>query len=94
MTLAEAGEIFAYWEHSPPTHLIVQAIAGMLGWTPPPVSTAAVPLEAIAAAPPPGLVVARGGGLGMPLPVLDPDTLRAHKRARASEIAGRNRSDG
>ena len=24
MTLAEAGEIFAYWEHDPPAHLIVQ----------------------------------------------------------------------
>src|ERR1700728_1849438 len=32
MTLAEAGEIFAYWEESPPTHLMVQTIARLLGW--------------------------------------------------------------
>ena len=40
MTLAEAGEIFAYWERDPPAHLIVQTIARLLGWAP---STSAFP---------------------------------------------------
>src|SRR5207249_1892397 len=32
MTLAEAGEIFDYWAENPPPHLLLQAIARMLGW--------------------------------------------------------------
>jgi len=31
MTLAEAGEIFAYWAENPPPHLLLQAIARLLG---------------------------------------------------------------
>ena len=87
MTLAEAGEIFAYWEQNPPAHLIVQAIARLLGWSPPP---AVAPVEAIAAAPPPGLAIARGSDLGMPPPVLDPAVLRPRNRARALAIARGN----
>ena len=35
MTLAEAGEIFRYWEDNPPMHLMTQIIARLLGWQPP-----------------------------------------------------------
>jgi hypothetical protein len=31
-TLAEAGEIFRYWEDNPPPHLLLQAVARLLGW--------------------------------------------------------------
>lgn len=94
MTLVEAAEIFRYWEHNPPAHLMVQTIARMLGWSPPPIAAGATRLDEVAAAPPPGLVVARGGGLGMPTAVLDPDALRARNRARSLEMARRNQSGG
>ena len=87
MTLAEAGEIFAYWERDPPAHLIVQTIARLLGWTrdrpsrPP-------RIEEIAASAPPGLAVVHGGAIGMPAPVLDPEALRDRNRARAAERRG------
>src|SRR5438034_1213444 len=35
----------------------------------------------LAAAPPPGLAIAQGGALGMPVPVLAPEELRARNRA-------------
>jgi hypothetical protein len=66
---------------------MLQTIARMLGWMP----RLAQPLEEIAAAPPPGLAVARGGDLGMPAP-LDLDALRARNRARALAAAGRDQS--
>ncbi len=90
MTLAETGEIFEYWEENPPAHLMLQTIARMLGWTPRAVSAGAPPIEEIAAAAPPGLAVARGGDLGMPMP-LDLDALCARNRAQAVAIAHRNR---
>ena len=78
MTLAEAGEVFAYWVENPPTHLMVQTIARMIGWKP----VAATPSFAeVAAMAPPGLSVMPGGGLGMPAPVLDVDALRARNGA-------------
>jgi hypothetical protein len=80
MTLAEAGEIFAYWADSPPVHLMVQTIARMLGWKPPEAAVAS--LGDIAATAPPGLVLAQAGGLAMPAPVLDVEALRARNRAR------------
>jgi len=80
MTLAEAGEIFRYWEDNPPTHLMTQIIARLLGWQPPRPAPAAS-LADLAAAPPPGLAIAEGGALGMPPPVLAPDELRARNRA-------------
>lgn len=84
MTLDEAGEIFAYWEENPPAHLMLQAIARMLGWTPP--SASAPPAaEAIGAAAPPGLAVTRGEDLGMPAP-LDLEALRRRNRARAGRL--------
>jgi hypothetical protein len=89
MTLAEAGEIFGYWEEHPPAHLMLQTIARMLGWMPRTAPDSAPPIEEIAAAAPPGLAVARGADLGMPAP-LDLDALRAHNRARTVEIAKRN----
>ena len=89
MTLAEAGEIFAYWERDPPAHLIVQTIARLLGWTPRPTPSRPPQIEEIAASAPPGLAVAHGGAIGMPAPVLDPEALRARNRARAAEIARR-----
>ena len=39
MTLAEAEEIFAYWADNPPAHLMIQAIARLVGWSPPPPAT-------------------------------------------------------
>ncbi|MGD9614234.1 MAG: hypothetical protein AB7H90_11425 [Alphaproteobacteria bacterium] len=89
MTLAEAGEIFAYWERDPPTHLIVQTIARLLGWTPQPMSSRPPRIEEIAASAPPGLAVAHGGAIDMPVPVLNPEALRSRNRARAAEIARR-----
>lgn len=80
MTLAEAEEIFAYWAANPPMHLMVQVIAGMLGWKP----KRAADLAEIVAAPPPGMAVARGGGAGMPEPIFDIDALRALNRARTA----------
>ena len=93
MTLAEAGEIFGYWEANPPAHLMLQTIAHMLGWMPRPMPAGAPRIDEIAAAAPPGLAIARGGGLGMPQP-LDADALRARNQARAVEIARRNQGAG
>ncbi len=89
MTLAEAGEIFAYWERDPPAHLIVQTIARLLGWTPRPAPSRPPGIEEIAASAPSGLVVAHGGVIGMPAPVFDSEALRTRNRARAAEIARR-----
>lgn len=88
MTLAEAGEIFHYWEDNPPSHLVLQTIARLLGWQParPPPPAA---LPDLAAAPPPGLTVASAADIAMPPPILDPATLRARNRARAQETAHR-----
>lgn len=86
MTLAEAGEIFDYWAENPPTHLMTQLIARMLGWKPPAMNTP--PLADIAAMEPPGLAIAVGS-LGMPAPVLDIETLRARNRARLANTGNR-----
>ncbi|MGA8399591.1 MAG: hypothetical protein WB697_06860, partial [Stellaceae bacterium] len=69
MTLAEAGEIFDYWAENPPTYLMVQTIARMLGWKPP--NAVTPPFAEVAAMAPPGLAIAANGALGMPAPVLD-----------------------
>jgi hypothetical protein len=86
MTLAEAGEIFAYWADHPPPHLLLQAIAGALGWRPP----APADTSRLAEAPPPGLVVAPGPAAGTPAPVFALDELRSRNRARAAATAQRN----
>jgi len=67
---------------------MLQTIARMLGWLPRRASAGPPPLDEIAAAPPPGLAVARGADLGMPAP-LDLDALRARNRARALATAMR-----
>lgn len=72
---------------------MLQAIARLIGWTPP--AAVAAPVETspavLAAAPPPGLAIVRGAaGLGMPAPLFDPALLRARNRARALAIAQRN----
>lgn len=91
MTLAETGEIFAYWQQNPPPHLMLQAIARLLGWTPPSAASGGnPPLAEIAAAAPPGLAVTRGEALGLP-PPLDDEALRERNRCRAIAIARRNR---
>jgi hypothetical protein len=89
MNLAEVGEIFGYWEANPPSHLMLQTIARMLGWKPRAASPSASMIEDIAAAPP-GLAVARRVDLGMPAP-LDIDALRAQNQTRALAVARRNR---
>lgn len=94
MTLAEAGEIFAYWERNPPTHLIVQTIARLLGWTPRPTPSRPPRIEEITASAPPGLAVAQGGATGMPAPIFDPEALRARNRTRAAEMARRGQNGG
>jgi hypothetical protein len=91
MTLAEAGEIFAYWEANPPAHLMVQTIARCLGWKPAETGRDRMSIAALAATAPPGLVVTHGSALGMPAP-LELDALRARKRARAAAGARRNRA--
>jgi hypothetical protein len=82
MTLAEAGEIFRYWEDNPPAHLMTQIIARLLGWKPQRPAPASS-LADLAAAPPPGLAIADGADLAMPAAVLAPDELRARNRALA-----------
>jgi hypothetical protein len=84
MTLAEAGEIFHYWEANPPPHLLLQAIARLLGWLP---SSRPAPasLADLAAAPPPGLVLAPAATLDLPPATFDLDTLRARNDARADK---------
>ena len=87
MTLAEAGEIFAYWTEHPPPHLLLQTIAGALGWRPAPPADAAD----LAAALPPGLVVTTGAtAAAAPAPVFDLAELQRRNRARAAAIARRN----
>jgi hypothetical protein len=86
MTLAEAGEIFGYWEHSPPAHLMLQTIARLLGWLPAGPASAAVTAEELAATGPPGLAVFHGSEFGMPPPILDVDGLRARNRALSAAI--------
>jgi hypothetical protein len=92
MTLAEAGEIFRYWEDNPPPHRLLQAVARLLGWQPPVSSTAnssaqaapAAALAAVAAMPPPGLAVMPATQIAMPPPTFDLETLRARNDARAA----------
>jgi hypothetical protein len=91
MTLAEAGEIFAYWAENPPTHLTLQTIARLLGWKPREARPDQSSIAEIVAAAPPGLAITRSGGLGMPA-ALDLDDLRARNRARAVAAARRNRA--
>lgn len=86
MTVADAGEIFAYWSENPPAHLLLQTIARMLGWKP--VADEPPPISQIVAMAPPGLAMAPNGDIGMPAPILDIATLRALNRARLA-----NRSD-
>jgi hypothetical protein len=89
MTLAEAGEIFRYWEDNPPSHLLLQAIARLLGWQPPassiasPQMTPETALADLAAMPPPGLAVMPAIQIAMPPPILDPAALRARNDAQA-----------
>lgn len=85
MTLAEAGDIFAYWRDSPPAHLMAQTVARMLGWKPPAGALSAV--SEVAALAPPGLAVATNGDLGMPAPELDIEALRARNRVRLAKRA-------
>jgi hypothetical protein len=89
MTLAEAGEVFRYWEENPPAHLMVQTIARLLGWQPRRPNKMPTSLAEIAASAPPGLAVARGGDPSLPAPVFDPDELRARNWARAMKVARR-----
>ncbi len=84
MTLAEAEEVFTYWADNPPAHLMVQTIAAMLGWKPRAPAATASAMAAIAAAPPPGLAVVRGGA-AMLQASFDIDALRAANRARAAD---------
>ena len=84
MTLAEAGEIFRYWEDNPPSHLLLQAIARLLGWQPHAQPRAAADaLAALAAMPPPGLAVMPATQIAMPQAVFDLETLRTRNHARA-----------
>jgi hypothetical protein len=84
MTLAEAGEIFRYWEDNPPPHLLLQTIARLLGWQPARPSPRSS-ISDLAAAPPPGLAVAPAGQIAMPPAVFDLATLRARNHARVSK---------
>ena len=84
MTLAEAGEIFRYWEDNPPAHLMVQVIARLIGWQPPrpaQPSPGASSIADLAAAPPPGLAIAAADTIAMPPPVFDIAALRARNQS-------------
>ena len=88
MSLAEAGEIFHYWESNPPPHLMLQAIARLLGWQPSH-QPAPASMADLAAAPPPGLAVAPAATLGIPPATFDLATLRARNRARSWKLDDR-----
>ena len=90
MTLAEAGEVFAYWADNPPPHLLLQVIARALGWAPRARPMPADP-AALLAAPPPGLAATPSA---VPSAELDPAALRDRNRARAAAIARRNAAAG
>ncbi|MBV9861885.1 MAG: hypothetical protein JO267_07030 [Alphaproteobacteria bacterium] len=75
MTLAEAGEIFRYWERHPPVHLLLAAVLGVRSRRSGPAPSA----DAL----PPGLARAGDAALGMPQPVFDVEELRRRNRARA-----------
>jgi hypothetical protein len=70
---------------------MLQIVARLLGWQPPAGAPDGSAIEALAAAPPPGLVVARGD-LGMPPPLLDPAALAVQNRARALAVARRHKA--
>jgi hypothetical protein len=89
MTLADAGEIFAYWERDPPVHLIMQTIARLLGWAPQSVSPR---IEEIVASAPPGLALVRGDMPDMPTPVLDLEVLRVRNQELAVQRRSQKRS--
>ena len=84
MTLAEAGEIFRYWEDNPPPHLLLQTIARLLGWQPSRTQSQSSidALAQLAAMPPPGHAVMRATQIVMPEAVFDLETLRTRNAAR------------
>jgi hypothetical protein len=84
MTLAEAGEIFAYWADNPPAHLMIQTIAAMLGWKPRAATSHVNALADVAMSSFPGMAVAHRGDLTMPAPILDIGVLRAANGVRAA----------
>ncbi len=85
MTLAEAGEIFRYWEAHPPPHLLLAAVFGAK-----PKIASSLTSELDVASLPPGIAVVHHGNLGMPAPVLDLEEMRGRNRRRALAIAQRN----
>ena len=87
MTLAEAGEIFAYWADNPPTHLMLQVIARLLGWAP----QQAAP--ACGAGPPPGVPVVAAVDSGFPAPVFDLEALRQRNSIRAARAKAAGASE-
>jgi hypothetical protein len=80
MTLAEAVEIFRYWQRHPPVHLLVASALGLKAKAAPDAGSGLLP----------GFGVAEGTALGMPAPVFDLEELRAKNRAQAAAIARRN----
>lgn len=86
MTLADIGEIFAYWERNPPVHLMVQVIGRLLGWTSSSQPSRPAEIDEIAGSAPPGLAVAANRKIGMPEAIFDLEALRARNRERAAEI--------
>lgn len=86
----QVAEIFASWEERPPTHIIAQTIAMLLGWKPRRRQAHTTTAD-IQNAPPPGMAVTRGES-GMPAPLLDADALGERNRQRMLEIARANAS--
>lgn len=96
MYLAEAMEIFAYWERHPPVYQLVSIIAQGLGWKPAaassamPAATGSPTDNILAGAAKLGVAVTHGGDAGMPAPILDLDAFRERNRQRMLDIALRN----
>ncbi|HEX3884744.1 MAG TPA: hypothetical protein VHW66_18975 [Stellaceae bacterium] len=94
MTIADAEEIFSYWESSPPTHHMAQTIAAMFGWKPK--QRAPAPSDVTA-------VVADAARVGIgatsePTPdqatvILDFEAMQERNRAVMRQIAERNRAE-
>jgi hypothetical protein len=86
MYLAEAAEIFTFWERHPPPYHTIAVIAQMLGWTPETRRSGDTAAEQLFAAPPPGLALARGG-TGLPEPIFTVDAMRTRNWAWMAERA-------
>lgn len=90
MYLAEAEEVFYYWQDHPPTYQMVDLIARMLGWEGPKTRENDGNPPEMNLALPPEMAAAIGRAAGVPAPIVSLDQMREKNRQKAIEIAKRN----